>query len=91
MDKGETIANRLGQLYAFMIQRIDLAMASKSDELINEVIGLLTTIKSAWEGLKGQTMSAPQKGAEKTEKEMNKTKAPALGAATGKPRLTFSA
>lgn len=54
MEKGGMIATRLGQLYAFMIERIDLAVASKSIQLIEDVIGILGTIKEGWESLKDQ-------------------------------------
>jgi len=56
MDKGGEIARHLGRLYAFIIEQIDLAAASASRERIDEVIGLLNTVKEAWDGLK----SAPE-------------------------------
>ena len=56
MDKGGEIARHLGRLYAFMIEQIDLAAASASHQRIDEVIGLLNTVKEAWDGLK----SAPE-------------------------------
>ncbi len=52
MEKGEDIAEKLGQLYAFMIEQLDLAVASKSLDLLDSVIALLTTIKEGWDGLK---------------------------------------
>lgn len=51
MDKGGAIADRLGQLYAFMIERIDLAVANKSRDILDDVIANLTTIKEGWEGI----------------------------------------
>ncbi len=95
MKKGEAIADRLGQLYAFMIQQIDLAIASKSCKLIDEVTGLLKTLKEAWEGLKEQ--EAVRASNESAEIETNK-KNNADGIETSMPpsksinkRLTFSA
>jgi flagellar protein FliS len=52
MDKGQEIAARLGQLYAYMIEQLDLAMASKSLPILDAVAGMLATIKEGWENLK---------------------------------------
>ncbi len=52
MDKGEAIAARLGQLYAFMIEQLDLAAAQRSGDLLVNIIGLLETIKEGWESLR---------------------------------------
>jgi flagellar protein FliS len=52
VDKGQSIALQLGQLYAFMIERLDLALASKSCSDIDNVIGIMMTLKEGWEGLK---------------------------------------
>lgn len=59
MEKGQDIARHLGQLYAFMIQQIDLAMASKSIETLTKVRDNLATIKEGWEGLKENDASRP--------------------------------
>jgi flagellar protein FliS len=52
MDKGEAIAARLGQLYAFMIEQLDLAAAQRSGDLLVNIINILGTIKDGWESLK---------------------------------------
>jgi flagellar protein FliS len=95
MKKGEAIADRLGQLYAFMIQQIDLAIASKSCRLIDEVTGLLKTLKEAWEGLKEQEAErASNESAEiKTNQENGTagTETPIPPAKSMGKRLTFSA
>ncbi len=52
MDNGGEIAAGLGQVYAFMIEQIDLISAGKSAEQIDEVIKLLNTIKEGWAELK---------------------------------------
>jgi flagellar secretion chaperone FliS len=52
IEKGQAIARQLGQLYAFMIERLDLALASKSSRDIDDIIGILTTLKEGWDGLK---------------------------------------
>jgi flagellar protein FliS len=58
MDRGKEIARHLGHLYAYMIEQIDLAVASKSLQRINDVIGVLNTVKEGWEGLKGNKEKA---------------------------------
>jgi flagellar protein FliS len=52
IEKGQAIARQLGQLYAFMIERVDLALASKSSRDIDDIIGILMTLKEGWDGLK---------------------------------------
>jgi flagellar protein FliS len=52
MEKGESIATHLGQLYAYMIERLDLAAAQRSGDLLAEIIRMMDTIKGAWESLK---------------------------------------
>jgi flagellar protein FliS len=52
MEKGEDIAIRLGQLYAFMIEQLDLAMAQQSVSRLGNIIRNLETIKEGWEDLK---------------------------------------
>jgi flagellar secretion chaperone FliS len=52
MDKGEAIAARLGQLYAFMIEQLDLAAAQRSSDLLVNIISMLETIKEGWESLR---------------------------------------
>ena len=94
MKKGEAIAAQLGQLYAFMIQQIDLALASKSSKVLNDIIGILSTIKEAWEDLKekeaSQNSSTPaeqgreQDGIGAGDKEASET-------SQNRERLTFSA
>lgn len=59
MEKGAEIAEKLGQLYAFMIEQLDLAVASKSLDLLDTIIGLLETIKEGWDGLKEQQEQTP--------------------------------
>jgi len=95
MDKGGAIAAQLGQLYAFVIQQIDLAVASKSCDLIDEVKSILGTIKSAWEGLKEQEKTQVSHGMKATAAETSATDSTVAASAqepypNGK-RLTFSA
>ena len=52
MDKGEQIADYLGQLYAYIIKQLDLAVASKSQEQLDDVLNVLNTLKDGWNELK---------------------------------------
>jgi flagellar protein FliS len=54
MEQGGEIAQNLGRLYAYMIEQLDVAVASKSEELLDSIIGFLKTIKEGWDGLKEQ-------------------------------------
>ncbi|MCP4567839.1 MAG: flagellar export chaperone FliS [FCB group bacterium] len=54
MEKGQEIANYLSQLYAYIIQQLDLITASKSIEQIDDVINVLQTLKDGWENIKEQ-------------------------------------
>ena len=53
MEKGQAIAAKLGQLYAYMIEQLDLAAASGSTKILGDVGRMLTTIKEGWESLRG--------------------------------------
>jgi flagellar secretion chaperone FliS len=55
MEKGQAIALHLGKLYAYMIEEIDMAVAGADCQPLNNIIGLLNTIKEGWDGLKSQT------------------------------------
>ena len=59
MEKGEKIAEHLGYLYAHIIEQIDLCVASKSVEKLDNIIGLMSTIKEGWDGLKSQPVPTP--------------------------------
>ena len=48
-EKGGVIAKGLDSLYNYMLRRIIHADVNKDIEPIDEVIGLLTDLKSAWE------------------------------------------
>ena len=94
MEKGEAIAVQLGQLYAFMIQQIDLAVASKSCKLLGDVKSILGTIKEAWEGLKDRETvpaSADPIKMRGSQAEGEKTKEPSPLPSSNRQRLTISA
>lgn len=50
-DEGLDIAQNLKQIYEYMQSQLLKANANNNPELIDEVIGLLTEIKSAWEAI----------------------------------------
>ena len=49
MDDGGDIAKNLDQLYEYMISRITHANLTNDDEAIDEVVGIIREIKSAWD------------------------------------------
>jgi len=60
LDKkaGGEIAQSLDALYAYMSQRLTMANIHNQVELVEEVIGLLADLKSAWEAIENQKPSA---------------------------------
>jgi len=59
LDKknGGEIAVSLDKLYMYMVQRLTLANLRNQPQLIEEVIVLLTDLKSAWEAIETQAVS----------------------------------
>ena len=49
VEKGGEVAENLSRLYDYMQRRLVKANAANSQEMLDEVSGLLTTIKSAWQ------------------------------------------
>lgn len=49
MEKGGEVSENLNQLYDFMQRRLVQANAENNEAMLDEVSGLLTTIKSAWQ------------------------------------------
>lgn len=52
-EQGGMIAQNLGRLYAHMIERLDQAVAGRSEPELDGIIALMNTIREGWEGLKG--------------------------------------
>lgn len=94
MEKGENIAAQLGQLYAFMIEQIDLAVANKSCKLLGDVKSILETVKGGWESLKEREAAGTWGDSRSTESapegKAAGTASPPSPSPTGS-RLTFSA
>jgi flagellar protein FliS len=53
-ERGGEISQGLGQLYNYMLRRLTEANFQQSDAPLAEVLGLLCTLKEAWEELKPQ-------------------------------------
>jgi flagellar secretion chaperone FliS len=51
-ERGGEISQRLGQLYDYMVRRLTEANFQQSDVPLAEVLGLLSTLAEAWDGLK---------------------------------------
>ena len=62
-DAGE-LAQNLERLYDYMIRRLFEANVRNSVEMLDEVTGLLMQIKSAWDEIRDQALSAMGKTAE---------------------------
>lgn len=72
MEKGGVIADHLARLYAYMVEQLDLAVANKSCRILNEIKGLLGSLKEGWERLKEQETAA---GAAASEESTGRYKA----------------
>ncbi len=53
MEKGKEIAENLRDLYDFAYQQILIAHAKNDTDLLNDIIDILETLKSAWEEING--------------------------------------
>lgn len=51
MEKGGEIAQRLGELYVFIINQVFLLNATKNPEIYDGIIRILTTLKDGWESI----------------------------------------
>ena len=72
MEKGKEIANYLGSLYAYIIEQLDLAVASKAAKRFDDMIGVLETLKEGWEGIKdSKNMNQPGEGADNNNNQTN--------------------
>ncbi len=62
MEKGGEIAEKLAELYAFLINQIYLLNATKSTELFDGIIKVMTTLKEGWEGIDVRTLQGGTTG-----------------------------
>jgi flagellar secretion chaperone FliS len=56
--RGGQIATNLARLYDYMMRRVIEANFKQIDEPLAEVLGLLTTLKEGWDGIKQQAKPA---------------------------------
>jgi flagellar secretion chaperone FliS len=57
-ERGGEISPRLAHLYDYMQRRLTDANLRQQDQPLTEVLGLLTTLAEAWEGLRQQESAA---------------------------------
>lgn len=67
MDEGGEIAKNLEDLYEYMIRRLLRANLENDIALIEEVTGLLQTVKTAWDDIPGMMQKTEEAGANKSE------------------------
>ena len=91
MDKGMQIAQNLGQLYTYMIEQVDLAVASKSEDQIDDVIHVLMTLKEGWEGLRSEAKVDPGRTPESPELPEKTNSKTSVGSQAGRRSITLSA
>ena len=53
--RGREIAQRLAELYTYMLRRLTEANFQQADAPLAEVLGLLATLSEAWDGIRDQT------------------------------------
>jgi flagellar protein FliS len=76
MEKGGEIADRLGRLYAFVINQTDMIEATKDLVGIDDNISILDNLRLGWLGLKEQEQNGKESALSDTgrdEKEVSTT------------------
>jgi flagellar protein FliS len=53
-EKGGEVAERLGKIYAFVLNQTDVAQATKDLKIIDDNISVLDNLRQGWQGLKDQ-------------------------------------
>jgi len=93
LEKGGVIADRLAKLYVYMLEKLDVVMANRSEKIMDELIQLLSNIKDGWEGIKTNGHHKSASAAPPAVKE-NEPDGPPVGAGAPsghKARITVSA
>ena len=57
-EQGGEIAENLDRLYLYMTRRVFAAGVANDVDIIDEVIGLVKTIKEGWDGIREEVQSA---------------------------------
>mgnify|MGYP000862975516 CR=1 FL=1 len=71
LEKGGEIAANLRNLYTYMLERLLQANLKKSNEILNEVIGLLETMQDTWRQVVQQTVAKSTRPFVQTAKATN--------------------
>lgn len=54
LEKGGEVAANLSKLYSFVVSQIDIIEATKDLSILDDIISVLTSLKSGWSELKQQ-------------------------------------
>jgi flagellar protein FliS len=54
LERGGEVAANLDRLYMYMTRRLFAAGVANDNQIIDEVIGLLRTVKDGWDGIKDE-------------------------------------
>lgn len=59
MQRGGEIAQRLADIYAYLISQIYLLNATKNLEIVDGISRIMSTLREGWEGIDLKTVTAP--------------------------------
>ncbi len=59
-ERGGEIAEKLGQLYTFLVEKINYVQATKNTECLNDMIKILENILEGWTELAAQMKTPPE-------------------------------
>ena len=93
MEKGGEIARYLGGLYAYAIEQLDLAVASKANGRLDDIIGVFVNLKDGWEQLRDDQKLHPGSGIDEIPDNHDKNP-DSIDSAESRPdrtRITISA
>jgi flagellar protein FliS len=62
MEAGGEIADKLSALYAYFIEKITMANATKNVKDLDEIIPLIQAIKESWEKINFDDKAVPERG-----------------------------
>ncbi|MBD3610220.1 MAG: flagellar export chaperone FliS [Gammaproteobacteria bacterium] len=72
-DTGGEIAENLESLYVYIEERLVLANIDNDLEIMDEVVRLLNTVKSAWDEISGEAAALPANNATSTDSILSAT------------------
>ena len=68
-DKGQDIARNLSQLYAYVIEKMNIVQATKDLDIIEESISVLSNVRMGWEQLAEQLKKPIESTGEKPSEQ----------------------